>query len=41
MLSVDKHFYRPKGREEESEAKREKFQVNVYIPVQALTRSGS
>lgn len=40
MLSVDKHFFRPKGREEESEAKREKFQVpesdhltllNVYI----------
>ena len=27
MLSVDKHFYRPKGREEESDAKREKFQV--------------
>eukprot|EP00049_Salpingoeca_infusionum_P009535 m.161443 g.161443 ORF g.161443 m.161443 type:complete len:1244 (+) comp14363_c0_seq1:130-3861(+) len=27
MLSVDKHFFRPKGREEESDAKREKFQV--------------
>eukprot|EP00054_Salpingoeca_dolichothecata_P014406 m.81349 g.81349 ORF g.81349 m.81349 type:complete len:876 (+) comp20973_c1_seq2:1441-4068(+) len=27
MLSVDKHFYRPKGREEESETKREKFQI--------------
>jgi pre-mRNA-splicing factor ATP-dependent RNA helicase DHX38/PRP16 len=27
MLSVDKHFYRPKGREEESDAKREKFAV--------------
>ncbi len=40
MLSVDKHFYRPKGREEESDAKREKFSVpesdhctllNVYL----------
>ena len=27
MLSVDKHFFRPKGREEESDAKREKFAV--------------
>jgi pre-mRNA-splicing factor ATP-dependent RNA helicase DHX38/PRP16 len=27
MLSIDKHFYRPRGREEESDAKREKFQV--------------
>ncbi len=27
MLSVDKHFYRPKGKEEESDAKREKFAV--------------
>ena len=27
MLSVDKHFFRPRGREEESDNKREKFQV--------------
>eukprot|EP00055_Hartaetosiga_balthica_P015533 m.92383 g.92383 ORF g.92383 m.92383 type:complete len:1274 (+) comp8890_c0_seq2:198-4019(+) len=27
MLSVDKHFFRPRGREEESDSKREKFQV--------------
>jgi pre-mRNA-splicing factor ATP-dependent RNA helicase DHX38/PRP16 len=27
MLSVEKHFFRPKGREEEAEAKHEKFQV--------------
>jgi pre-mRNA-splicing factor ATP-dependent RNA helicase DHX38/PRP16 len=27
MLSVDKHFYRPRGREEEADAKIEKFQV--------------
>lgn len=27
MLSVDKHFFRPPGREEESDLKREKFQV--------------
>ena len=28
MLSVDKHFFRPPGREEESDQKREKFQVS-------------
>lgn len=27
MLSVDKHFWRPRGKEEESDAKREKFAV--------------
>lgn len=27
MLSVDKHFYRPRGREEEADQKIEKFQV--------------
>ena len=27
MLSVDKHFYRPKGREDEADTKIEKFQV--------------
>lgn len=27
MLSVDKHFFRPKSREEESDSKREKFSV--------------
>jgi len=50
MLSVDKHFFRPKGREEESDAKIEKFQVpesdhltllNVYQQWQVAGYSSS
>lgn len=50
MLSVEKHFFRPKGREEEAETKHDKFQVpesdhltllNVYQQWKTNHYSGS